>query len=280
MNVSIDDKIKQLDELSERAMQFDEDFDEIAEVRRKLFLLIKHCFGENSAYMTDYNKIDVPEEDDDQQINAKNLKQLQKTVKKLLDMMDTMREDLQISCLSTDNSDKKAKENKPTSKSVFIVHGTDHKPVLELKTILNEAGFTPIILHEQPGGSRTIVEKLEKYSNVGYAFVLLTPDDIGCKSQSGDISWIMPALANKTGLQISPIIFQMFKPRARQNVVLEFGYFIGKLGRDRVCCLLKGNVEKPSDMAGIAYLPFVSTVEEIRPAIIEELKASGYETKL
>jgi len=176
MNASIDDKIKQLDELSMRAINFDKDFNEIGEVKRKLFLLIKYCFGENSAYMNDYNKIEVPEEDDDQQINAKNLKQLQRAVTKLLEIMDTMTEDLQIS-KSLTNSHVEA--NKPKSNNIFIVHGTDHKPAKELNNILKEAGLTPIILHEQPSGSMTIIEKLEKYSHVGFAFIVLTPDDSG-----------------------------------------------------------------------------------------------------
>jgi predicted nucleotide-binding protein len=135
------------------------------------------------------------------------------------------------------------------------------------------------IVESQPGGSRTLVEKLEKYSDVDFAFILLTPDDVGCQSRSGDVSWIIPHLAQKTDLQISPFLLQTFKPRARQNVVLEFGYFIGKLNRDRVCCLLKGNVEKPSDMGGIVYVPFMDSVEEVRATIMKELKAAGFDVK-
>jgi len=68
----------------------------------------------------------------------------------------------------------------PLSKDIFLVHGRDKKSVKELKSILEELGLNPIVLHEQPSGSRTIIEKLEKYSDVGYAFVILTPDDVGC----------------------------------------------------------------------------------------------------
>jgi hypothetical protein len=67
--------------------------------------------------------------------------------------------------------------------------------------------------------------------------------------------------------------------RARQNVILEFGYFIGKLRRDRVCCLHKGKVELPSDMQGIVYIPFKDSIEEARDMIIKELKEAGYEIK-
>lgn len=67
--------------------------------------------------------------------------------------------------------------------------------------------------------------------------------------------------------------------RARQNVVLELGYFIGKLSRDRVCCLHKGDVELPSDMHGIVYIFFKKSVNEVRHKIIKELKEAGYEIK-
>ena len=74
---------------------------------------------------------------------------------------------------------EKVQIKKSKSKRVFIVHGRDHKSMKELKVMLKEFGLKPTVLHEQPSGSRTIVEKLEKYSDVGYAFVILTPDDIG-----------------------------------------------------------------------------------------------------
>jgi predicted nucleotide-binding protein len=62
-------------------------------------------------------------------------------------------------------------------------------------------------------------------------------------------------------------------------VVLEFGYFIGKLGRDKVCCLLKGDVERPSDMDGIVYIPFENSVKEAIDAVITELNAAGYKIR-
>jgi predicted nucleotide-binding protein len=85
--------------------------------------------------------------------------------------------------------------------------------------------------------------------------------------------------ANQATEQFKEII-RTLQTRARQNVVLEFGYFIGLLTRDRVCCLLKGNVEKPSDMDGIVYLSFRNSVEEIRLKIMKELNKAGYEIKL
>jgi len=183
-----------------------------------------------------------------------------------------------------------------SSSKVFIVHGSDHKPLKELKAMLAEFGLNPIVLHEKASGSRTIVEKLEKYSNVGYAFVILTPDDVGCLDVrvSKSLKSVVETLQNlveaytvikrkgplkKARGELSRVI-SLFKPRARQNVVLEFGYFMGLLGRDRVCCLYKGDVESPSDMHGIVYIPFKESVNECCDKIVKELKAAGYEIKI
>ena len=152
------------------------------------------------------------------------------------------------------------------SKNIFIVHGSDHKPMTELKIMLSEFGLNPIVLHEQPSGSRTVIEKLEKYSDVGYAFVILTPDDRG-----GSFNGEIPLLG---GWKLENSSF-----RARQNVLLEFGYFIGRIGRDSVCCLLKGHVDRPSDMQGIVYVPFVESLNEVKGKIIKELEEVGYEIK-
>lgn len=197
------------------------------------------------------------------------------------------------------------------SKNIFIVHGRDHGPMGELKVLLREFGLNPIVLHEQPSGSRTIVEKLEKYSDVGYAFVVLTPDDIRVTSDKEEEEYAHSISAKMTNCTIRVFkareeknmrevreiseefirhavdlqghidnLLGSFKSRARQNVVLEFGYFIGKLSRDRVCCLHKGEVELPSDMLGIVYIPFKDSIGEVRLKIMKELKEAGYEIKI
>ena len=174
------------------------------------------------------------------------------------------------------------------SKDVFIVHGKDHKPMKELKVMLKELGLNPIVLHEQPSGSRTIVEKLEKFSDVGYAFVILTPDDVGCLKER--YLRLYNVCLSKEGERKNKRkenmefffrnMIEMLINRARQNVILEFGFFMGMLGRDRVCCLHRGGVELPSDMHGIVYIPFKESVNEVRNKIIKELKEAGYEMSL
>lgn len=118
-----------------------------------------------------------------------------------------------------------------TSRKVFIVHGRDVAARDGLARFLTKLDLEPIILHEQANSGRTIIEKLEKNADVPFAVVLLTPDDVG--GEDG----------------------QKLLPRARQNVVLELGYFVGRLGRDRVCALYKKPTELPSDLVGVVYVP-------------------------
>ena len=194
-------------------------------------------------------------------------------------------------------ADDTSKQSQETpSKSVFIVHGSNHEPMKELKTMLLEFGLNPVVLHEQPSGSRTIVEKLEKYSDVGYVFVVLTADDVGLDASS--FASIMKRMRERYReppetltdkerakrivgyVEDTKELIKSMNERSRQNVVLEFGFFIGLLGRDKVCCLYKGDVELPSDMHGIVYIRFEKSVEEIRLKIMKELKEAGYEIKI
>jgi len=152
-------------------------------------------------------------------------------------------------------------------KEIFISHGKDQKSLNELKEMLIEFGLTPVILSEQPSRGRTIIEKLEAYSDVGFVFVLLTPDDLGGFTEIGS-KWSRPKRL-RAFLKTAHL-------RPRQNVILEFGYFVGKLGRDRVACLLKKPVEQPSDMQGIVYISFKESLKEIKTEILKELRSVGY----
>jgi len=189
---------------------------------------------------------------------------------------------------------KLRKEEKPTpkrvvvgSKNVFIVHGRDHKPMKELKEMLYDFGLNPIILHEKESeGSLTLAEKLEEYSEeVGYAFAILTPDDVGCEETELEQlkSRLKAQVQNKPKLIAAEQfeeIFGIFSPRARQNVIFEMGYFWGLLKRKRVCCFLKGDVEKPSDIKGVVYIPFKDSIRDVEVKIIKKLTKAGYEIKL
>jgi len=125
----------------------------------------------------------------------------------------------------------------PDSKKVFVVHGHDTSAKEGTARFLEKLRLQPIILHEQPSSGRTIIEKFEMYSgDIAFAVILLTADDFGGSVDNPTKS----------------------RPRARQNVILELGYFLGRLGRSRVCALYKGDVELPSDIQGVLYIPFDS----------------------
>jgi predicted nucleotide-binding protein len=140
--------------------------------------------------------------------------------------------------------------------NVFIVHGHDNEAKLEMARFLEKAGLNPIILHEQASSNNTIIEKIEAYSNVGYAVILYTPCDVGSK--------------NEDEVNLSP--------RARQNVVFEHGYFIGHLGRSRVSAFMKGNIEKPNDISGVVYTD-LDTAGAWKMSLLKELKKIGYQVK-
>jgi len=135
---------------------------------------------------------------------------------------------------------------------VFIVHGHNNEVKLEVARFIEKIGFEPIILHEQASGSKTIIEKIEAYSDVGFGVVIYTPCDIGAKKiESPDL-----------------------RGRARQNVVFEHGFLIGKLGRQNVCSLVKGELETPNDISGIVYTSMDSTNWQLELA--KELRAADY----
>lgn len=151
---------------------------------------------------------------------------------------------------------KKPRENartRPATK-VFIVHGHDEGARESAARFLEKLGLQAIVLHEQANSGQTIIEKLEANADVDYALVLLTPDDVGAGASKKDD----------------------LKPRARQNVILELGYFFGRLGRRRVCVLYKGNVEIPSDYHGIVYVP-MGDGGAWRSLVARELRSAGFE---
>jgi len=128
---------------------------------------------------------------------------------------------------------QQAGHSREISRRVFIVHGHDEAAKESVARLLQTLDLEPIILHEKPNQGRTIIEKFEDYSDVGFAVVLLTPDDVGAaKEERGNL-----------------------RPRARQNAIFELGFFIGKLGRERVCALHKGNVKILSDFSGVLWIP-------------------------
>ena len=135
---------------------------------------------------------------------------------------------------------------------VFLVHGHDEAVLHEVARFLERLRQDVVVLREQPNQGQTIIEKFENYADVGFAVVLLTPDDrggpvnVGCDGQ---------------------------QPRARQNVILELGYFLGRLGRNRVCALYREGVEIPSDYSGVLYIK-LDEAGGWRLGLAKEMKAA------
>jgi predicted nucleotide-binding protein len=139
------------------------------------------------------------------------------------------------------------------SRKVFIVHGHDEGPRETVARFIEKLGCDAIILHERANKGRTIIAKFrEEAADVGFAIVLITADDIGKANEEPDL-----------------------KPRARQKVIFELGFFIGALGPDRVAALVKGDIDPPSDYDGVVYISMDK--EDWRTKLATELQVVGYE---
>jgi predicted nucleotide-binding protein len=148
----------------------------------------------------------------------------------------------------------KAHDSVSLSKSVFVVHGHNEAMKQTVARYLQVLGMSPIILHEQVNKGNTIIEKFEhNAAQAGFAVVLMSADDVG-------------GPANKTEPQ---------RPRARQNVVVELGYFSALLGRDKVCVLVSDEIEIPSDYLGVVYTKFDSS-GGWKLDLARELESAGY----
>jgi len=142
--------------------------------------------------------------------------------------------------------------------NIFVVYGHDIGARDALELLLRRMGLNPIVLANLPAAGDTVIEKLEKYlaesGNIGFACVLLTPDDEGNSVAAPEEK----------------------KYRARQNVILELGMVLSQLNRKRVAILYKESVERPSDIDGLLYLPFKEHVSEAANLLFRELKEAGY----
>lgn len=137
---------------------------------------------------------------------------------------------------------------------VFIVHGHDQASQAKAARFVEKLGLEAIILHEKASSGRTIIEKIEHYSDVGFAIILYTPDDLGnVKSKADELNG-----------------------RARQNVVFEHGYLIGKLGRENVAALVETPIELPNDISGVVYIN-IDEASAWHLQLAKEMKQSGYD---
>lgn len=155
------------------------------------------------------------------------------------------------------------KENRQTNgpvkpnKKVFVVYGHDINARTQLEAMLRRWELEPLILDQLVSGGQTIIEKLEEYtSQANFGIVLATPDDIGYPKK------------DETKKRF----------RVRQNVVLELGMLLAKIGREKVAILLSQaeDMESPSDIQGLLYMPFKDNVEEAKLSLAKEMQNNGY----
>lgn len=152
--------------------------------------------------------------------------------------------------------DPQVGETKPGD--VFIIHGHDLGSAETVARLVEKTtNCRAVILHEQPNGGRTIIEKLEDEADqIAFAVALLTPDDAGLPTGEG-----------------TP------RPRARQNVVYEWGYFSGTLGRSRTAAVVWPGIELPSDVSGVVYIAW-DAAGAWKTKVLQELRHAGIDIDL
>lgn len=181
------------------------------------------------------------------------IKERKQDIQKQITVFESLIERLSLIPTTKDNIPTNFKIEKKFTNKIFIVHGHNNEIKQTIARTLSQLKLEPIILHEQAEQGRTIIEKFEENSSdVDFAIILLTADDEGRAKRETD-----------------------YKTRARQNVVFEMGYFIGKLGRKKVFLLLENGVDKPGDIDGIVYIP-IDDADGWKLKLVRELKVAGY----
>jgi predicted nucleotide-binding protein len=223
------------------------------------FEMLKQVFNySDNDYMDQYNHAgytmlgQIGEVPNDPVLTKKNLINYKlKELKALLNKADLIKSDFTAGLLYEKKNIQRSKNQ------VFIVHGHDELAKTKTARFIERLGFQPIILHEQSSSGKTIIEKIEEYSNVGFGIILYTPCDMGYKK------------GNEKEL----------RPRARQNVVFEHGFLIGKIGRSNVCALVTDDVETPTDISGVVYIK-MDEDDSWHFKLAKEMRSSGYEIDL
>ncbi|WP_201582127.1 TIR domain-containing protein [Psychrobacter glacincola] len=231
-----------------------DDEDKLDRLTRQLNMLIKNIHGSNSNYLEElmrinYFSISLYANRDEDIACWKSGR------RSAINLIDTIIEELSL--FSNSGSSHLQGSKSLDCSKVFIVHGHDDGAKNEVARFIEKLGFEAKILHEQIDSGATIIEKLEKHTDVGFAIVLYTACDVG-------------------GVRSKP---EDLKPRARQNVVFEHGLLIGKIGRANVVALVKGDLEIPNDISGVVYKS-MDISGAWKYSIAREMKSSGYDVDM
>jgi hypothetical protein len=219
---------------------------------------LEKAFGRHSPNVrsvTDVGKFGLVPVDGEERRERHRVESLQTQLSRLEGLIELLQTEVQLQGHGTI---KPAVE--VTGHRIFLVHGHDQAALQETARFLERLDQDILILREQPNQGRTIIEKFEEYADVGFAVVLLTPDDRGGTATQA---------------------YDAQRPRARQNVILELGYFLGRLGRKRVCALYRPGVEIPSgEMAGVRSCNPAFRAEQVSGADGPQRTFFGYLLRL
>lgn len=258
-------RIKELHELPVQTLQTSDD-PPVANLEQRIRSTLAHIYGEGTvqynrlleaasldttAYAMGFGGYSTPVSEIREGVDRGRLR----AIAFLQGEVDALKENLEFAAAdATEVAATPVSEQKVSSDEVFVVHGRDEAAKETVARVIQRAGLKPVILHEQPNNGKTIIEKFEKYgAAAGFAVVIATPDDVG------GLATPDPEL----------------RPRARQNVIGEMFWFAGRLGREKVCALVKGQVEMPSDFAGVVYTP-MDDHGGWKAKLLQELDAAGY----
>ena len=249
-------KIQLFEELIEQANEIEYRNGKKDAVLKRADMLIRKFFGDKSPYIDKLDKISFSpfmfSSSTPPQVFENSYNSGKKT---LINLLQVILEDLTLDEAIEPAKLSGKKSERKVTKNIFVVHGHNNEMKESVARCLEKLDLNPIILHEQPSKGRTIIEKFSDYSDVSYAVVILSADDAGYSIKEGE---------------------EKIKPRARQNVIFELGYFIGKLGRDHVMALYEqvDELEIPSDYNGVLYVPF-DAKGSWKFEIVKELNAVG-----
>ena len=248
-------RIKLIDELVSMANDLElRNEIQLDALKRRAEMIIRIIFDDKTKYLKDLKDISFhpmyAPSTEQEKINT-----WQRAKSRIMNLFSTIKEELMI--FNDIKNTETQKDDNLSNDKIFIVHGKDEEMKQTTARVIEKLNLEPIILHEKPNEGKTIIEKFTDYSKVGFAIVLLSPDDI--------------VLNN--GDDINSRTY-----RARQNVIFELGYFIGKIGRNRVIALYKDseNFEMPSDYSGVLFVPYDMS-GKWKFDICKELKSCGYE---
>ena len=231
------------------------DEDTLDYIKRQTSLTARIMFGNDNVYQKDLSQIyfhpivyvsNMPE--------SSYRRAWQEGSSQLLNLVETMKDEYLLKLESSNGTQENPNESERNF-AVFLVHGHDGEMKQSVARFLERIGFDVIILHEQPSAGMTIIEKLSEFGGkISYAIVLFSPDDIFVRENEKEIV------------------------RARQNVIFELGYFIGRLGRTNVTVLHKvvDDFEIFSDYSGVLYIPFEEN-DSWKMNLARELSNAGFD---